>query len=662
MNLEGRLKRWLLLGTLLPVGLLILIGNLYLFHRLRRERGQYLQRYCMQNVEAVGQILFGSAIRVQSLTHMPSTIQLLAARERTAHSLSSRLGHGQTIEELWPELDEDKLAVREVLNNTVGEVFAQLCAADPFLDMLVLTDAEGRVLAASRKTLKYNYHNAAWWQLGRDHGNDVIVADPVMDDGILRLVVTIGQPGLTNRIRGILRADIKIQKIFNSIAIVPDENNITISFKNTGAIFPYGRDRDKIQPVLGALEEGRLASGSGWFGGMRFAAAPVRGDIHWPDKLWVIAAREEPRLDWKSFAPLVMSIFGGLFFLLVMAVVLNGLVKKRFVQPIEELLEAGDWALQNAMGRTSTLREDAGDQLSHEIQHSGTAIQQDLDVWLQRFRQALEDDVASRTSEIERDLSLAKDFQRAMLERPYPVIPDVHIEGRLRLGFYHRYDPASALGGDFFDIIKLGPDSGGVFIADVMGHGTRSALITSILRALIGDLIQQGRNAPHFMTGMNHQFCDLLKSIPNPLFASAFYFVADTTAHVATFSSAGHPAPFHIRRSVGRINRLEVPPPRGAALGVIPHEHYTGAHCRLVPEDVFIFFTDGLFETFNRKGVEFGIERVEKTLKRLMYKDVRTMVDELIAEVIDFADEEPIADDICLVAVEVTTRPIAAGG
>jgi serine phosphatase RsbU (regulator of sigma subunit) len=263
---------------------------------------------------------------------------------------------------------------------------------------------------------------------------------------------------------------------------------------------------------------------------------------------------------------------------------------------------------------------------------------------------------------MQRDLDLAKDFQRAYLERPYPKIPAMHIEGRLRLEFYHRYKPQLALGGDFFDIITLGPDCAGVFVADVMGHGTRSALITSILRTLIGDLIQQGRNARHFISEMNKQFCGLLKSVPSPLFASAFHFVADTTARVATFSSAGHPAPFHIRRSLGRISRLEVPEPRGAALGLLPREEFTGGHCRLIPGDVFFFFTDGVYEAHNRQGEEFGMGRLESVLRTLMYKEMPYIVDGVMDALVEFVGDEPVADDICMVSVEVTTSAAKSAG
>lgn len=319
-----------------------------------------------------------------------------------------------------------------------------------------------------------------------------------------------------------------------------------------------------------------------------------------------------------------------------------------------ERLEAGDWVLHKAQGRPlllGPLKAERGK--APEL----TNLQRNLDDWLHDLMEDLRQKQEAQSEELKRDLELARDFQRSYMDRPYPSIPAVHVPGHLRLSFAHRYQPASALGGDFYNILTLASDCAGIFIADVMGHGTRSALITAIIRTLIDDLTPQGRNARHFITEINKQFCGLLKSVPGPQFASAFYFVADTTSRIATFTSAGHPAPLHVHRDIGRITRVDVPLPRGAALGLIPNEEYTAGYCRLNDGDLFLFFTDGLFEAHNPAGEEFGITRMEKTLQKLMYAPGRLVVEGLMKAVLAFAGDEPIADDICLVAVEVSDKP-----
>lgn len=340
-----------------------------------------------------------------------------------------------------------------------------------------------------------------------------------------------------------------------------------------------------------------------------------------------------------------------LLLLVVCVVVVLVLLYAAFVlgrsQAVEnnpDALEAGHWVLRQTKGASIALTPDA-------------PIEVQLDRWLEQVRKASEIPAPDVNKEMAVDLELAKDFQLAYLNRPYPVIPETHFEGRLRLEFHHWYQPALALGGDFFDITPLASDTAGVFVADVMGHGARSALITAILRTLLRDLKSQGRNARHFITEVNKALCEAVRSFPQPLFASAFYFVPDTTSRVATYATAGHPAPFHVRRSMGRLTRLSVPAPHGAALGIIPKEEYTGGHIRLIENDSFIFFTDGVYEAANSQGEEFGLTRMEEVIRSQMYKSATTIVEHMERAVREFVGDTPLSDDICIVTVDVTTKP-----
>lgn len=321
----------------------------------------------------------------------------------------------------------------------------------------------------------------------------------------------------------------------------------------------------------------------------------------------------------------------------------------------QEVLKAGEWALNRALGRRIVPDEtEKGSGIAGAL----APVQQNLDDWLKGLVEEMHDQQKTQTLELQRDMSLAQDFQMAYMDRPYPSVPAVHVPGHLRLSFAHRYQPASALGGDFYNIVTLASDCAGIFVADVMGHGTRSALITAIVRTLMDDLVPQGRNARHFIKELNRQFCLLLQNVPGTMFASAFYFVADTTSRVATFASAGHPSPIYVHRGLGQLHRLDVPMPRGAAIGVIPEEDYTAGYCRLNDSDLFVFFTDGLFEAHNAAGEEFGIQRMEKTLLKLMYQPAKVVVDGLMDAVLAFVGNEPVADDICIVAAEVSDKAV----
>jgi len=273
--------------------------------------------------------------------------------------------------------------------------------------------------------------------------------------------------------------------------------------------------------------------------------------IHLPIAFW----REAP--VWILPAGL-----GGVLLLLGLVVLAYMLGRMQVLKQNRSVIEAGHWTMEKVKSLAGSHLTDA---------RQGNLLRQALDRW---HAATLRDNASGENleQELKADIELARDFQMAYINRPYPRIPEHHHPNRLRLEFHHWYQPAMALGGDFFDITELAPDTAGVFIGDVMGHGARSALITSILRTVLRESKSQGRNAPHFMTEVNRSLCEIMSSFPQPLFASAYYFVPDVTSRMATFSAAGHPPPFHLHRSLNRITRLPSTGAHGAALGILPEE------------------------------------------------------------------------------------------
>jgi len=102
----------------------------------------------------------------------------------------------------------------------------------------------------------------------------------------------------------------------------------------------------------------------------------------------------------------------------------------------------------------------------------------------------------------------------------------------------------------------------------VMGHGVRSALVTAMLRAMVGDLEMHANDPGRFLSEMNRKLAAILKQIKEPLYATAFYLVADVAAGQMRYAKAGHPAPLHLRRQAGVVEPLPSPSHAGAALGL----------------------------------------------------------------------------------------------
>jgi serine phosphatase RsbU (regulator of sigma subunit) len=263
---------------------------------------------------------------------------------------------------------------------------------------------------------------------------------------------------------------------------------------------------------------------------------------------------------------------------------------------------------------------------------------------------------AAKSAEIERDLQFARGFQQSLLpdNANYPAVPDA-LDAPLRLQFHHVYQPTLSLGGDFFDVVKLSQHRAGILIADVMGHGARSALVTAILRTLFQELALQTTDPGELLTRLNARFHNIIQGSDQFLFVSACYLVVDTERAKAHFSSAGHPAPVWADRERLRVMPLEDARATGPALGLAPDSGYETGSVALSAGDTFLLFTDGLVEAPDAEGDEFGEERLHEVICN--YPDVNAshLTDLIVDAMRQWTGTATLPDDLCLVAVEVVS-------
>src|ERR1041385_8689520 len=88
-------------------------------------------------------------------------------------------------------------------------------------------------------------------------------------------------------------------------------------------------------------------------------------------------------------------------------------------------------------------------------------------------------ELREKNAQLEADFDMAREIQQTFLPHQYPTFPHWAAPEQSALEFSHRYIPAAAVGGDFFDIFAINDTTAGIFICDVMGHGMRAPLITA---------------------------------------------------------------------------------------------------------------------------------------------------------------------------------------
>jgi len=262
-------------------------------------------------------------------------------------------------------------------------------------------------------------------------------------------------------------------------------------------------------------------------------------------------------------------------------------------------------------------------------------------------------ELALKNSQMQADLELAREIQEAFLPANYPTFPAGTQPEQSALQFCHHYRPTTAIGGDFFDIFAISDTTAGVILCDVMGHGVRAALVTAILRTLIEQFKPLTATPGQFLTAINSSIVAILKQTKMPMFASAFYLVADTARGELRCASAGHHAPWRIPRDDKRATPLAIAKEQlGPALGIFDNARYTATTHPIARGDRILLFTDGLYEVEDNNAEHFGEDRLLTAVNKYASAPPNQMLDKILADIEAFAGRTEFSDDLCVVTVE----------
>ncbi|HZG03064.1 MAG TPA: SpoIIE family protein phosphatase [Streptomyces sp.] len=209
---------------------------------------------------------------------------------------------------------------------------------------------------------------------------------------------------------------------------------------------------------------------------------------------------------------------------------------------------------------------------------------------------------------------LARRLQAGLLPRTLPRVPGLDVASR--------YLPAShgmEIGGDFYDLIRLGPAVAAA-IGDVQGHNVTAAALMGQVRTAVH--ATAGAPPGEVLARTNR----LLTDLDPGLFTSCLYVHIDLVHHRAHLATAGHPPPI-LRHPDGRAEVLDLPP--GLLLGIDPEADYPATEVPLPPGAVLVLYTDGLVES---SGVDLGdaIADLAGHLERSGHRTVHALADDLL--------------------------------
>ena len=269
--------------------------------------------------------------------------------------------------------------------------------------------------------------------------------------------------------------------------------------------------------------------------------------------------------------------------------------------------------------------------------------QQQLELYAGQLRQ--------KNAEMEADLHMARDLQYAFLPSSYPRVESRAPGREGRLEFAHVYHPSGMVGGDFFDILSVSASQVLIFVADVMGHGARAALVVATIRGLLEQIAKDTQEPGEFMTRLNATYSKIFGSASDLLFATACCVRIDLETGTILHANAGHPLPM-VMEADGTVAAAEVGKEAlGPALGLFGDAKYVHVEAQMRPGTKLVFYTDGLTEARNGEQDEFEEDGLVKSLSAHREEALPAMLDSVVRDAVEFAGNPVFEDDVCILAV-----------
>ncbi|HLJ82276.1 MAG TPA: SpoIIE family protein phosphatase [Ktedonobacterales bacterium] len=241
---------------------------------------------------------------------------------------------------------------------------------------------------------------------------------------------------------------------------------------------------------------------------------------------------------------------------------------------------------------------------------------------------------------VDQELRVARLIQQTLLPRDLPALPG------WELAAY--YQPARAVGGDFYDFLYFEDGRLGIVIGDVTDKGVPAALVMATTRSILRSAAVGASSGRSLSPGaVLERTNDLLHpDIPPKMFVTCLYAILDPATGTLTYANAGHDLPF--QRHGDSVCELRA---TGMPLGLMPGMRYEEKETALGPGDRILFYSDGLVEAHNPEREMFGFPHLAELIGS--HGSETPLIDFLLQELAAFTgDGWEQEDDVTLVTLQ----------
>ena len=245
---------------------------------------------------------------------------------------------------------------------------------------------------------------------------------------------------------------------------------------------------------------------------------------------------------------------------------------------------------------------------------------------------------------IEEELQIARKIQMGLLPQSINSIEGIEISGF--------YNPATIIGGDFYDVIKLTDKKMLVVVADVSGKGIPAALYMSKVQAMIQFAATIFPSPKEILIEVNKL---IHQKIDKKSFITTIVALFDLENMTVRICRAGHNPVIYSTN--GKFQLLKN---KGMGLGLESDKffesHLEETEIKISENNLFVFYSDGLTEAMNLSREEFGTEKVLDIIKENRDNSCSSIQKEVISSVNSFRGNAEQNDDITLVITKIKSK------
>jgi serine phosphatase RsbU (regulator of sigma subunit) len=243
------------------------------------------------------------------------------------------------------------------------------------------------------------------------------------------------------------------------------------------------------------------------------------------------------------------------------------------------------------------------------------------------------------------ELEIAKQVQARLFPQTFPPLKTLDYAGVCI--------QARQVGGDYYDFLHLGQDRIALVLGDISGKGMAGALLMANLQAnLRSQRIIALDDPQRLLRSVNQLFYD---NTGDSSYATLFFAEYDDWAQRMRYVNCGHLAGLLLRCN-DSLERLES---TSTVLGLFRDWDCSIGECQLHPGDAIALYTDGVTESFNSAGEEFGERRLTEALRRHCDLSAQDLLAAIVDEIGQFSPGEQY-DDITLIVARCCSPSIKA--